>query len=134
MFNKVVPPTCAVCFGDEQHGVEDLVLVLFVQDFALAEVGGELRRGDGAAQLVAFALHVLPQCLHLARSLHLLPAEKWKVCVSGPNNQKQSCFTFVYWVPEGFPELECWLLIVTSFLLESEEPHIYIHLCLHVVI
>jgi len=72
-------PTCAVCFGDQHHGVEDLVLILLVQDFALAEVRRELRRGDGAAQFVPLALHLLPQRLHLVTRpvFHLSP---WKKC------------------------------------------------------
>lgn len=59
--------TSAICFRDQQHGVENLIFILLIQDFALAEVGGELRRGDGAAQVIAFALHLLPQCIPIIR-------------------------------------------------------------------
>lgn len=58
-------PTCAICFGNQEHGVENLILVLFIQDFALTEVGGELCRGDDATHIVAFAFHILPQRLHV---------------------------------------------------------------------
>lgn len=76
--------TRAICFRDQQHGVENLVFVLLIQDFALAEVGRELGWGDGPAQVVAFALHLLPQRLHIVahpRSpvFHLSPPEEQKI-------------------------------------------------------
>lgn len=61
----VLRPTCAICFRHQQDGVEDLIFILFIQNFALTEVGREFCRGDDAAQLEAFARHILPERLHI---------------------------------------------------------------------
>lgn len=79
-----LPPTCAVCFGDQQHGVEDLILILLIQDFALAEVGGQLRWRDGATQFVTFALQLLPQRLHIVTCpvFHPFPLKSGKTSLN----------------------------------------------------
>lgn len=105
-------PTCAVCFGHQQHGVEDLILVLFVQDFALAEVGRELCRGDGATQFVTFALHLLPQRLHILRGpvLHLWRPEtvSFSIIFTAKSKRCPLCLSMI-------PKCRLWLFSCVIF-------------------
>lgn len=66
-------PTCTVDLGWEHGCVEHLVFILLVDDFALAQVGGELSRVDVAAQHVPVAFHILPQgVLFILQCLHVV--------------------------------------------------------------
>lgn len=44
-------------------GVEHLILILFIDDFALAQVWGEFGRIEDACELVPHPLHAIPELL-----------------------------------------------------------------------
>lgn len=57
---SVFSPTCLVAFAREPARIQHLLFILLVYHAALAQVGGELGRVQGAGQLVPCALDLLP--------------------------------------------------------------------------